>query len=164
MKKSKIRIFQKWSPKSKIRNGEALRLCLDCLPRLWRPSRPEIGNAPSLWLSPWKPMFLQLFRATRASELLELQSSFSSPKIVFWKCFSNGPIRSNMASDDFLDVPKWSGTHFRPPTSFGKHLAKKEFFEFVWLFWSNFCFITASKWSKHGYGKFENPIFSKMKP
>ena len=59
------------------------------------------------------------------SELLELQSSFSSPKIDFWKCLSNGPIRSNMASDDFLDVPEWSGIHFRPPTSFGNHLAKK---------------------------------------
>ena len=45
--KSKIRFFQKWSPKSKIRNGEALRLCLDCLPRLWWPSRLDIDNAPS---------------------------------------------------------------------------------------------------------------------
>ena len=70
MKKSKIRFFQKWSPESKIRNGEALRLCLDCLPRLWRPSRLEIGNAPSLSLSPWKPLFLQPFKATRASELI----------------------------------------------------------------------------------------------
>ena len=85
------------------------------------------------------------------SKLLELQSSFSSPKIDFWKCLSNALIRSNMASDDFLHVPKWSGLNFRPPTSFGNHLAKKTFFEFFWLFWSNFCFVLAWKWSKNGY-------------
>ena len=64
------------------------------------------------------------------SELLELQRSFSSPKTYFWKCLSNGPIRLNMASDDFLDVPKQSGLHFRPSARFGNHLAKKTFFEF----------------------------------
>ena len=55
------------------------------------------------------------------SELLELQSSFSRPKIDFWKCLSNGHIRSNMHSDDFLYVPEWSGTHFWSPTSFGNY-------------------------------------------
>ena len=82
------------------------------------------------------------------SELLELQSSFSSPKIDFWKWLWNSPIRSNMASDDFSDVPEWSGIHFRPPTSFGNvnHFAKKIIFEFFWLFWSNFCFKMKQKW------------------
>ena len=51
------------------------------------------------------------------SKLLELQGSFSSPKIDFWKCLSNGPIRSNMASDDFLDVlESVSYTHLTLPT------------------------------------------------
>ena len=43
----KMPIFQKWSPKSKIRNGYDLRLYVNSLRRLWWPLKCEIGCAPA---------------------------------------------------------------------------------------------------------------------
>ena len=42
----KMPIFQKWSPKSKIRNGYDLRLYVNYLRRLWWPLKCEIRCAP----------------------------------------------------------------------------------------------------------------------
>ena len=63
--------------------------------------------------------------------------SFSSPKIDFWKCLSNGSIRSNMVSEDFLDISEWPRMHFRPPKGLGK-IWRKFFFRFFVTFLKQF--------------------------
>ena len=55
---------------------------------------------------------------------------------------------SNMASDDFLDVPESSGMDFRLSTSFWSNLAKNYFFDFFQFFLTVFSLFLAWKWRK----------------
>ena len=154
MKKSKIQFFKNEALNQKSGTVKPLGYVLTVFHGCGEPADLELVMPPASNSAHENHCFYS------PSEILELQSIFSSPKIDFWKCLSNGPIRSNIASDDFLDVPGWSGAHFRPPTSFGNHLAKKRFLTFLKQFLLHFSLKMKQKW----IWKHRKSNFSKMKP
>ena len=119
--------FQKWGPKSQIRNGYGIRLYFNSLQRPWWPRKHEIGYAPGLYLAPWKQCFWGLPYPPKP------KSGFVGQKVDFWKVDWIRSMLSNSTSDHFLSVGESLGTHFRPPTTFWRHLAKKYFLEFFTL-------------------------------
>ena len=145
----KMSIFQKWSLKSKIRNGYGLRLYVNSLRRLWWPWKPIIGCAPALSRTPIKHCF--------SKALIALHSP-SSQKPHFWlrKSIFEKLFKIILSSQIWLLMTFWMSESHResisdPLRAFGNIWQKKKF----WIFFRIFLLILACfslfllwKWSK----------------